>query len=120
MDDGYQPAARTWRRKFRDAFRGAWLALRGQRSMRVHVVAAAGVVLAGWLLDVRAWQACVLSLCITLVLVVELLNTALERLAKAVARGQNEHVRDALDVSSAAVLAAAGGAVVVGIVVLLF
>jgi len=88
--------------------------------MRVHVVAAAGVVLAGWLLDVRAWQACVLSLCITLVLVVELLNTALERLAKAVARGQNEHVRDALDVSSAAVLAAAGGAVVVGIVVLLF
>ena len=54
-----------------------------------------------------------------MVLVAEMLNTAMEVLAKAVDPDVNPHVRDALDIGSAAVLLAAAGAVVVGGIVFL-
>jgi diacylglycerol kinase len=119
MDDPQQTAAPSWIGKFRHAFRGTWLTVRDQSSMWVHLTFAVGVALAAWMLGVPLWRWCVLLLCVALVLAAEMLNTALERLAKAVDADYNEHVRDALDIGSAAVLVAAAGAALVGALVFL-
>ena len=56
----------------------------------------------------------VLLLCITVVLVAEMFNSALESLARAVTTGHDPHIGDALDIAAAAVLVAAIGAAIVG------
>ncbi|MHB8969179.1 MAG: diacylglycerol kinase family protein [Pirellulaceae bacterium] len=110
---------RTWRRKFGDALRGCGVAVRDQHSLWVHLAFALGVTGAGVIAQLQSWQWCVVCLCITLVLVTEMLNTALEAMAKAVDPDINPHLRDALDMGSAAVLLAAAGAVAVGGIVFL-
>lgn len=70
------------------------------------------------LLSLERWEWSVLVLCVTVVLACELLNTSLEHLAKAVTREWDPHIANALDVAAAAVLVAALGAIVVGILIL--
>ena len=72
-----------WVAKFRDAFRGIALGVRGQSSFYVHFAVALAVVIAGWLLQVTLLEWGLLILCITIVLVAEMFNSALEALAKA-------------------------------------
>ena len=119
MNDPFKAAHRSWPAKFQAAFRGGWLALRGQSSFWVHGVFAAGVLLAAAIRQFSTWRWCVLLLCITTVLVAEMLNTALEHLAQAVDPKFNPHIRDTLDIGSAAVLLAALGAIALGAIVFL-
>src|SRR5262249_18245999 len=71
---------RPWRDKFRVAFRGIKLGVRGHSSFSVHffftamVIAAAIVLRCGWL----EW--CILLGCIGMVLTTELVNSAVETL----------------------------------------
>ncbi len=103
--------------KFRSAFCGLSRGFRQERNFRVHGLVAVAVVAAGGLLGVSIWEWCLLTLCITGVLAAEIFNTALETLARAITRDYQADIEDALDISSAAVLIAAGGAVVVGAVI---
>jgi diacylglycerol kinase (ATP) len=119
MADTSPRRPRTWRRKFGDALRGCGIAFRHQTSFWVHAVCAIAVLLAGLVVHLQPWQWCAVLLCIVAVLAAEMLNTALEQLAQAVDRDYNPHIRDALDMGSAAVLLAATGAVVIGAVVFL-
>src|SRR5947209_4028036 len=63
---------------FRDATRGIGFMLREEPNMRFHVVAATGVIVAAALLrlDAFEWSACIFA--IVLVLLAEILNTAVE------------------------------------------
>ncbi len=111
--------AHSWTRKFGNAFRGVKLGVRGQSSFFVHFFAAAAVVAAALALSCNLVEWCLLTGAIAAVLVAEMFNTALERTAKAVDQRHNPHLRDALDIGSAAVLLAAIGAVVLGAIVFL-
>ena len=85
----------------------------------MHLVAAAAVIgVAAWL-EVTAVQWGLLSLCIALVLTLELFNSSIESLARAIDRQHNENLRDALDIASGAVLVGSIGTAVVGMVILL-
>lgn len=108
----------SWPAKFGCAFRGLGVGLLGENSFVVHALAAAVViVVAAWLkVSYAEWLALVIV--ITLVVTAELLNTAIEHLARAVTREENPHVRNALDVAAAGVLAASLGASLVGLMVL--
>jgi diacylglycerol kinase len=110
---------RSWPDRFRDAFRGLFFALGTERSFRVHLPAAVLVGVAAAVLRVSAVEACVLGLCVTLVLAIELANTAIEHLARAVTSEQNPIIRNALDISSAAVLMASLGAATIGLAIFL-
>lgn len=114
MGDEFHAPDRTWRQKFRDAFRGLALGTHDQSSFRFHFLAAAAVLAAGWMLQLGSLEWCLLTLCISGVLMAEMFNTALEHLAKAVDRNHNPHIANALDIGSAAVLVAALGALAVG------
>jgi len=94
--------------------RAAW---RAQPNLRVHVAIAVVVLAAGVVLHLplAAWGLLVFA--IVLVLVTELLNTALETLVDLVSPGDHPLAKQAKDVAAAAVLVAAAGAVVIGLLV---
>jgi diacylglycerol kinase (ATP) len=110
----YQSPHRSWPKKFADAFAGIAAGVRNESSFWVHVPATIAVAIAAVALRVTYVEACLLALCVTAVLGAELLNSALERMARATTNDYSEDVRVALNVSSGAVLVIALGAAVVG------
>jgi diacylglycerol kinase len=118
MPDELPTTDASWRRKFRDAFRGQKRGFRGESNFFVHFFAAAVVVAAAAALGADRVEWSLLVVCITGVLTAEMFNSAVERLAKAIDENYNPHLRDALDIAAGAVLTAAVGAMVVGIVIL--
>jgi diacylglycerol kinase len=93
---------------------------RGQSSFFVHLPVACFVLAAAAQLRVTTIEWCLLVLCITIVLTAELLNAALETLARSITQEFHPEVRDALDIAAAAVLVASLGSVVVGLLILGF
>ena len=109
---------RSWDKKFGDAFRGLRQGIRGESSFFAHFFITAVVILTAIILNVNLFEWCLLVICITVVLVAEMVNTALESMARAITDEPNPHVGGALDIGSAAVFLAAIGAAVVGTIVL--
>ncbi|MDR7415927.1 MAG: diacylglycerol kinase family protein [Armatimonadota bacterium] len=108
---------------FRDALSAAlWgvrYAVRTQRNLRVHLAVALGVCLVSLWLRVRPLEAALLVVLMGMVVTAELFNTSLEALVDAVIPERREAARVVKDVSAAAVLVAAliavaGGALVLG------
>ena len=107
-----------WRRKFACAIRGVAIGLRDQTSFHVHAPAVVAVIGVATWLRVSRGEWLTLIVCITIVFSAELINSAIEHLARAITREENPEIRDALDVASGAVLVAAVGAAIVGLIVL--
>ncbi|MDP4773971.1 MAG: diacylglycerol kinase, partial [Schleiferiaceae bacterium] len=93
----------------------AWL---HERHMKLHSLAAVVVVLLAWFAGVDAISWAVLLLCVGLVVSLELMNSALERLSNRVTMEIDPLIRDAKDMSAAAVLAASLFAAIVGLILL--
>lgn len=106
--------AEHWTKKFVNALRGIRLGCVGQSSFLVHLPVGGLVLLVAWLCHCSAWQWCVLSLCIALVLSAELINSSIEHLAKGLCNSHNEDVGRALDIASGAVLVASIAAAAIG------
>lgn len=112
------PSPPSWGAKFRVAGRGVLWAMRTQVNFRIHLLFVLVVIVVATVLQATATEWCLLALCVAVVLSAEIFNTALEHLARAVTREHNEEIRHSLDVAAGAVLVAAVGAVVVGLIVL--
>lgn len=106
-------------RSFQCAFQGITWALRSQRNLRIHLGATLAVILWGLYENLPGWKWCCLFLCIALVWLAELFNTALEVLCDRITQQPDESIRLAKDVSAAAVLVTAFFTVIVGAVVFL-
>ena len=109
----------SWKNEVRDALRGLQRALRTQSSFAVHLLIACFAVVAAALLRVTTVEWGLLIAAIGMVMVAEILNTAIESLARAVDTQFHPRLRDALDIASAAVLIAAGTAVFIGLCIFL-
>jgi diacylglycerol kinase len=108
---------RSWFRKFRDAFRGVTVGVRGQSSFRFHLVVAIVVVVAGIVLKVTLTEWYILALCVAGVLTAEMFNSSLESMAKAITGESDPHLGNSLDIASAAVLVASIGSAIVGAII---
>jgi len=116
VDVPFQPN-RGWVKRFAVACRGIKIAVRGEASFFVHLFVTAMAVLAGVIFGISRREWCLIILCISIVLCAELLNTSLERLARAISREENPDIRDALDIASGAVLVVSIAAAIVGLLV---
>jgi diacylglycerol kinase len=103
---------------FRYAFSGIAAVIRTQPNAWIHTLASVSVVGLGLLFRVSGLEWCVLILAIALVWMAEAMNTALEFLADAVNPRQHPLVGKAKDAAAGAVLLAAIGAAVVGLIIL--
>jgi diacylglycerol kinase (ATP) len=104
-------------RSFAHAFRGLKFLLATQPNARIHAGATGLVLAAGWWWRVSAGDWCWLVAALAAVWMAEAFNTALELLADEVSLEHRPRLGHAKDMAAAAVLVAAVGAAVVGVLV---
>jgi len=95
------------------------LLIRSQPNAWIHLLATIAVAAAGVYFDLARLEWGIVLLCMILVWMAEALNTSLEYLSDAVTEEINPLIGRAKDVAAAAVLIAAIGAVVIGLLVFL-
>jgi diacylglycerol kinase (ATP) len=100
---------------FRHAGRGLAWAVSSQANLRVHLVAAAVVLIAAIVLRFSVIELVALLLCFAIVIGAELFNTTLEVLIDYAWPEHHPMIGRAKDVAAAAVLVAAIGAAIVGV-----
>ena len=110
---------RSWHHKFRDAFRGLKLGIRGHSSFFVHFFFAALVLAAGMVLRCRALEWCLLLGCIGMVFTAELFNSAIETVFADLDESTKPSVRACLDIAAGAVLLASIVAAIIGSIIFL-
>lgn len=110
--------SRDWFDSFNDAVSGIVRAARTQRNIRLHFLFAAAVVLLALRLGIGRTEFVVVALVIGLVLVAELLNSAVEGVVDLVAEHYHPLAKAAKDVAAGAVLVAAVVALTCGYLIL--
>lgn len=104
---------------FRYAFTGIKTAIKDERNMKIHLLAAMMVVALGILLHIQVWEWIVCIAWIVLVIGAEMFNTAIENTVDLVTKEYSQFAEKAKDVSAGAVLVIAVGAAVSGVLIFL-
>jgi len=115
---GALPRQGSLRWSFTWAFEGIVFVLRTQRNMQVHVGAGLLVLILAVVLGVSRFELLALVIVVSLVLVAEMFNTALEAAIDAVITSYHPLVKIAKDVAAGAVLIAALAAVATAYLIL--
>lgn len=103
---------------FRDAGRGIAYVARSEQNFRIQLVLSLIVIGAAFLFPLKSWEVALLVLLCLLVLMVELLNTALEHFADLVKPRLHHHVWIIKDIMAGAVLITSLGAALIGGIIL--
>lgn len=104
---------------FKFAFAGLWVMLKTQHNCWIHAIATATVVGVGLFLHITLQEWALLVIAIMMVWVAEGFNTAIEFLADMVSTEFHPLIKKTKDVAAGAVLIAAIGAVLVGLLLFL-
>lgn len=89
-----------------------------EQSFRLQLVVGAAIVALMFVVDLASWEKVLLVLLIAAVLVLEIVNTILERIADAVEPRVSPMVREIKDMMAGAVLITALTAAIVGVMIL--
>lgn len=110
-------AERTFVDRLNDALSGVVYSLRTQPNMRAHAFTALLVLVAGITARATPVELALLTLTIVAVMVAEMVNTAVETVVDLITSRYHPLARIAKNVAAGAVLLAAAGAVVVGVLI---
>ncbi len=99
------------------ALNGLTSAWRGQANLRIHFIATLVASSLGFYFKIRPWEWCVIILVCTLVISLELINTAIEHFTDLVTREQSALAGKVKDISAAAVLVAAISSLIIGVII---
>lgn len=102
---------------FKYAFAGIFAVLKKERNLKIHFAAAVLVILAGFYFETSRLEWLVLVLIITLVIALEIGNSAIETTIDLACPRTHPKAKFAKDAAAGAVLVAAIGAVVIGIII---
>lgn len=103
---------------FRHAFTGWWFVLKTQRNTWIHALATMAVILIGLWLNITNIEWAILILAIALVWMAEFINTALEAVVDLASPEVHPLAKVGKDVGAAAVLIAALGSALIGLLIL--
>ncbi len=106
-------------KSFGYAWDGILYCFKSQLNFRIHLVLLSCVIIAGFLLKVSNTEWLVIIVCAMLVLVLEMINTALEYLCNLVTENYNPAVKIIKDVAAGAVLLSAIGSVIIALIIFL-
>lgn len=109
---------RKWADSANNAIEGILFAARSERHLRYHLYAAVAVLMLSYMLGVERLEFLIIAVTVILVMLAEMINTAIEYLVDMVSPEYSEKARIAKDVSAGAVLITAFGSVVVGYIIL--
>lgn len=106
-------------KSFGYAFKGLKIVAGSQQNFWIHIIVACIVVICAILLKLNVVEWCIIVLCIFVVLALEILNTAIEKLVDFVSPGFHQQAGIVKDISAAAVFLAAIAAVIIGLIIFL-
>lgn len=92
--------------------------VREEHNSWIHLSVAAVLIPVCLLLRLSPVEWCLIAVCTGLVLVLELINSAIERLADKISSGHDKEIGKIKDIAAAAVLTGAIAAAIVGLVIL--
>lgn len=101
------------------ALRGVYVVFRDENNFRIQVGMAVLILCAATLLHVRVWEYILLILLCSSVLILELFNSVIERIADGLKPRLQPIVRDIKDLMAGAVLLTATTAAIVGVIIFL-
>lgn len=101
-------------RSFSHAFRGITTLIKSEQNARIHLVAALSAIILGFVLKINTSEWISILMVIGLVILAELFNTAIERLADHVEPNRNNLIGQVKDYAAGAVLIAAIVSIIVG------
>ncbi len=111
--------ARKLIKSFGHAFEGLEHAYKYDQNLRIHFFVGAVVVIVSILLKVNAFEMGILGVMILLVMVTEMINSAIERMVDLITKEHREDAKIAKDVAAGMVFLTAAGSVIVGILIFL-
>lgn len=109
---------RRWVDSANNAIEGILYAAKTQRHLRYHLYTAVTILMLSYVLGVQRHDFLIVAVTVILVLLAEMVNTAVEFLVDMISPEYSEKARIAKDVSAGAVLITAFGAVVIGYIIL--
>jgi diacylglycerol kinase len=102
-------------KSFGYAFKGVFFVLKEQQNMRIHLVSVVVVTIAGIFMGLTALEWSVITLTIGIVIVAEMMNTAIETIVDFVSPEHSEKAGKIKDIAAGGVLLSAIVATVVAI-----
>ena len=106
-------------RSFIYAWSGLRYSFKTQLNFRIHLAILLLAIIAGILLKISATEWLFIVLCSMLVLMLELINTAVEYLCDTITTDFHPVIKIVKDISAAAVLISAAGSVITGLIIFL-
>lgn len=104
-------------RSFIYAFNGLRILLREEHNARIHMLGAVFAILLGVILQLSPVEWLAITLCIGIVFVLEILNSAIERLADFVSPSHHQLIGQVKDLSAAGVLVGTVTALIIGLLI---
>ena len=102
---------------FKYAIEGFMSSFKTERNMKIHILAMAVVVALGFYLKLTLIEWSFITISIVLVIGAELFNTSIETIVDMVSPEKNPKAKLAKDISAAAVLVLAIGAMIIGAII---
>lgn len=103
---------------FKNARKGFRLVLKSEMNIRIHIVIALLVLISAYLLEFSAIEYCIVILTIAMVMITEMINTAIEFTLDAVYHNRySKMVGMAKDISAGAVMFASFISVIIGVII---
>jgi diacylglycerol kinase (ATP) len=106
-------------KSFEHAFEGLEHAYRNDQNLRIHFFIAILVIIASIIFKVNPFEMGILGVMILLVMVSEMLNTAIERMVDLITKEHREDAKIAKDVAAGMVFLTATGSLIVGFLIFL-
>lgn len=106
-------------KSFSHAFEGLEHAFQKDQNLRIHFVIAGIVIIASIIFRVNPFEMGILGIMILLVMVSEMINTAIERMVDLITKEHREDAKIAKDVAAGMVFLTASGSLIVGFLIFL-
>ncbi|MDO8599268.1 MAG: diacylglycerol kinase family protein [bacterium] len=103
----------------RFAVRGLWMVFRAEQNFRIQLIVFIVALTVASFLPIRPWELVALVLAGGAVLVLECINSAVERLLDLVQPRLHGYVREIKDIMAGAVLIASVGSLIIGVTIFL-
>lgn len=101
------------------AFHGLQQMLKGHRNFYIHIFAAALALILSWVLGISGMAFLAVIICIGMVISLEIVNTAIEKLCNLITKENHPEIKAIKDFAAAAVLVASIVAFIVGLIIFL-
>ncbi len=106
-------------KSFDFAIQGIITFLKTQHNVWIHIVAALVVVIFGFVVEVNSNEWCWLIVAISMVLITEMFNTAIEFLCDLISTEVHPQIKKIKDIAAGAVLMAVIASVIIGVIIFL-